>query len=337
MKKKNVIIIECAILLFFCLFNGISYGVGVFNSRDVSKFGNNIVLGASTGESDVEKETLEIPTLKPYPAVGKQKNIIYAKEYALYHKESGKVLFKSQNMESVPMASTTKVMTNYLVVKYCTLDEEITISEQAASQDPVGSLMGIVKGETFTVESLMHGSLLVSGNDASAALAEYVGGKLLKTQDADSDTKIKRFVEEMNSTAVNLKLADTYYVDPVGLNDEGYTTAIDLAKLASVVFENKDISRIMTTANSTVRDINYGHVFNLKNSNRFVTDYFYEGTVGGKTGYTIAAGHCLVVGAQRGGNTLISVILFTNSDTVEASAQEARKLIDDGFSSLQIQ
>jgi D-alanyl-D-alanine carboxypeptidase len=192
--------------------------------------------------------------------------------------------------------------------------------------------MGALAGQRFTVEHLLYASMLVSGNDAAQALAEYGGGLLLKDTDASVEAKTARFVEEMNATARRLGLKDTQYKDPVGLDDLGRSTALDLAKLAGSLNQDPILSRMIGTATITVTDQSGRAGFDLKNSNRLIAEYDYPGSLGGKTGFTPDAGHCLISSAKRDGHTLTAVILKTSDEKNEASAVEARKLLDLGFS-----
>lgn len=271
-------------------------------------------------------------SIKAYPVFlpsGNQE--INAGQYALYDLESGKIIFSSSDLKPVPIASTTKVMTTYLVSLNTKPDEIVSISKEAASQ--TGSLMGIEAGEKISVNNLLYGSLLVSGNDAVFALAEFVGGKLLNNPDAESNVKIYRFVQEMNQKAKELNLQNTHYLDPAGLNDEGRSNATDLAKLTSIMFQVPLLQQIIGTANITVYDELKTQRFDLKNSNRLLEDDKYDGIIGGKTGYTPDAGHCLVTIVKKNNHTIVAVILNTSADTPEASAIENRKLLDLGFKS----
>jgi D-alanyl-D-alanine carboxypeptidase (penicillin-binding protein 5/6) len=293
-----------------------------FSSRPVARAA---VLGVST------EATASTPTpLLPYPIkTGKSDPAINARQYVLYNADSGKVLVQSDSLDAVPIASTTKLMTTYITSKLANPDDQVTISQEGGSQ--VGSLMNLSVGETVSVRNLLYGTLLVSGNDAAFSLGEYIGGKLLHNPNASTDEKIKRFVEEMNTTAKSINMTSTQYKDPAGLNDDGHSNALDLAKLTTLVIQQKELRTVIGTAQTVVTDVTGQDKFDLRNSNRLTADYNYQGNIGGKTGNTPAAGHCLVTSAERNGITLIAVILSTYSEANEASALEARKLLDYGF------
>jgi D-alanyl-D-alanine carboxypeptidase (penicillin-binding protein 5/6) len=123
----------------------------------------------------------------------------------------------------------------------------------------------------------------------------------------------------------------THYADSVGYDDDGTSTAIDLAKLTSKAIADPAMAKIIGTPLITVYSENGYYRYDLRNSNRLVADYQYPGSIGGKTGFTNAAGHCLISAAKRDGSTFVAVILHTISETNEASAVEARKLLENGF------
>ena len=290
-------------------------------SRSVQAQG---VLGAST-DGTVATAPL------PYPVrTGSDRDpLIQAHHYALYNPQSGKLLLSSDAETPAPIASTTKLMTTFIVAEHGNLSDVLTISKEAASQP--GSIMGLKSGERITVENVLLGTLMVSGNDGAMALAEYVGGILLGDPTAPRETRVTRLIEEMNRTATNLGMSQTHYLDPAGLNDDGHSSALDLAKLAHYALEHPTIKSIIGTAVTTVYSEGGGTRHDLRNSNRLVADYNYQGIIGGKTGFTPAAGHCLITAAERNGIKLIAVVLNTYQYTNEASAVEARKLLDWGF------
>jgi len=288
------------------------------------------VLGSSTSASAQRTE------LQPYPVVTAPEPFINARRYALYHVQSGKVLTEQDSDIAVPIASTTKLMTALVTIENePNLDAPVTISPEAARQ--IGSTMELLQGEIITVRELLYGIALVSGNDAALALSEHIGGKLLRDPAASSEQKTSRFVEEMNTRAASLHMLSTQYKDPAGLDDTGRSSALDLAKLTAVTSTFELLRTITSTPTRVSRNIAGTIAHDLRNSNRLVADYFYEGASTGKTGFTPDAGHCLVGSATRNGVTLVAVVLSTYDETKEASAVETRKLLDWGFSSLRFE
>lgn len=322
MKRRSILILLLAVYVA----GGAAFGAWAsrlwLSSNSVKAAGE--VLGASTS-SDLSDNLLSYPTLQD----GAKRAAINARQYVLYHVESGKVLVNQEGDKQVPIASTTKLMTSHLVAKLGDLDAIVTVSKTAASTE--GSIMGLLSGEQISVHNLLYGLMLVSGNDAAHALAEHYGRKLLGNPNATEAEATERFVQEMNTEAAALSLTNTTYKDPAGLNDEGHSTAVDLAKLTSVVNQQDVLHEITTTPTTTVTSVNGGIKHDLRNSNHLVADGSYQGIVSGKTGFTPAAGHCLVTSARQGNNTLVVVILSTYVETKTASATEAKKLLEWGF------
>jgi D-alanyl-D-alanine carboxypeptidase (penicillin-binding protein 5/6) len=305
---------------------GAWYGAQWYSSRPVEAKADS-VKGARTDPGATPYSISKYPSL-----AGVTVPAFQAQEYLLYHVESGKIVLRSNNLSPVPIASTTKLMSTLVAVQNADLNERVVISSTATSIG--GSVAGIYPNENLSVQDLLYGALLVSGNDCIEALAEYVGGKLLNNPHASIDERVARFVMEMNTEAKKLILTDTLYKDPAGLDDDGHSTPLDLAKLVTVNMQNDTLRTIMTTASKTIYDLSGRYHHDLRNSNRLVTDYQYPGMKGGKTGFTDVAGHCLVAASQQNGQTLVAVVLHTFSQASDASAIEARKLLDFGFKNI---
>jgi D-alanyl-D-alanine carboxypeptidase (penicillin-binding protein 5/6) len=293
------------------------------------------VLGASTETQDAVPDS-KAPALGERPTFTAPAGFrLAAGQAVLYDQESGMVLY-SQSVHQAPIASTTKMMTALIATRELSdLSVETTVSAHAAAQVP--SRMGLYAGEKVSIQSLLYGMLMVSGNDAANAVGEYVGGKLLGNPDAPTDAKLTRFVQEMNDTAAKLHMADTKYADPAGLDDHGHSSALDLAKLAGPFTAQPAIAAIISKATAQVTDSD-NQLFPMVNSDRLVQDSaYFPGILGGKTGYTphtaedAGAGHCLVATAHRNGHTITVVILDTDSDDNEASQIEARKGLEAAF------
>ncbi|HSI20614.1 MAG TPA: hypothetical protein VLA04_02825, partial [Verrucomicrobiae bacterium] len=188
MKRTTVLTslgsISLSVILAFSAWVGLAF----MRSKPVS---TDRVLGASSSEVSVT------PTPLPYPVRSEAKApTIQARRYALYNPDSGKLLEGKDANLQVPIASTTKLMTTYVIARMGQTSDEIVVSREAAFQ--IGSLMNLRPGEKITIDSLLKGALLVSGNDAAMALAEYGGGRLLANPSAPREERVARFVEEMN-------------------------------------------------------------------------------------------------------------------------------------------
>jgi D-alanyl-D-alanine carboxypeptidase (penicillin-binding protein 5/6) len=326
---KRTTLFSAIATLYIALASTVS--LGLTHSWTISR--PSIPYGAVQGVSTVSliSAAVATPDVSDYPALIRPitPSSVAAHEFALYHVQSGKVIAQSNNLDPVAIASTTKLTSSVLISRYLPLDTPIIISHEAANQ--IGSLMGVREGERYTAADLLQGMLMVSGNDAAYALAETAGGVILSKPDAPYQDRITAFVEKMNEFATSIHATKTHYQDPAGLNDDGHSDALDLAKVASVVNSIPTLQRITATANATASDESGRHTYALKNSNRIVSEYDFAGAGMGKTGFTPAAGHCLVASATRNGNTLIAVVLNTYSTASDASALAARDLLDRGF------
>lgn len=211
------------------------------------------------------------------PRVARQLPIISARSAIILDPSSGNIIFsKNPNLRFTP-ASTTKIMTALVALNHYKTNEVLTVSKL----DVIGSKIYLLPGEQITVENLLYGLLLNSGNDAAYTLAQnFPGG-------------IKGFVEEMNNTARTLNLTNTYFTDPAGLNDDGnYTTALDLTRLAKEALKNPVFTKIVATREKTVLDVTGKTSHKLTNLNRLLWDV--PGVIGVKTGFTQKAGGVLV-------------------------------------------
>jgi D-alanyl-D-alanine carboxypeptidase len=231
----------------------------------------------------------------------------------LFDLDSGRVLWQLNPELRAPIASLTKMMTALLVVQSSPSSALVRISREAVSAQ--GSVVGkLPLGKEVPVEAVMYGLLLPSGNDAAVALAEHVAGS------------VRRFVREMNEEAAVLGLSCTQYSTPSGYVDQGnFSCPADLAELAYDDLAQPRIARIAGTVSVVLPfPIKGGKLF-LYNNNPILI-YGYPGASGLKTGYTTAAGTCLVATAERDGVRLGAVLL--NSP---APGTQAQRLLDAGF------
>lgn len=218
----------------------------------------------------------------------------------------GEVVFEKNADERMLIASTTKIMTALVALENAKLDDRVEIPAQCCGVE--GSSMYLRPGDEYTLEELIRGLLLVSGNDAASAIAVHTAG---------SEGK---FVAMMNSRARSLGMADTHFENPHGLDaPEHYSTARDMGRLMAVCMNNPDFARISAMTSSAVG----GQT--LINHNRLLS--LCQGCTGGKTGYTQAAGRCLVSCCQRGEGCFICVTLSAPDDW-----NDHMKLYDWAFS-----
>lgn len=245
---------------------------------------------------------------------------IDASAYLLQDFYSGSILLEKNIDNRVQPASLTKLMTAYVVFTHLEsgkikLSDQVKISDKAWRMG--GSRMYLETNTLVSVESLIKGMVIQSGNDASVALAEYV---------ANSEAA---FVEQMNSTAQQLKLNGTHYTNCTGLPEENhYTTVRDLAEIAKAII--RDFPKYYKLYSE--REFTYN---GITQSNRNLLLWFDKTVDGVKTGYTESAGYCLIASAKRplsstqGEMRLLSVVMGT--DSKKARATESQKLLDYGF------
>ena len=235
----------------------------------------------------------------------------------IYDRTGKKILFEKNGKKQFKMASTTKIMTATVVLENAKLDDVVTIENKAAWTG--GSRLGLKKDDKITVHDLLYGLLLVSGNDVAVALAIHVGGS------------VEGFAEMMNNKAKELGLTNTHFVTPHGLDeDEHYTTAEELAKMADYAMGIPKFKEIVNTKTYTVRINNNPKT--LTNTNELLGSL--SGVYGIKTGFTNGAGRCLVTGCKRGNLDIITVVL--GADTKKMRTSDSIKLIEYAFKNFQV-
>ncbi|MCX7658505.1 MAG: D-alanyl-D-alanine carboxypeptidase, partial [Oscillospiraceae bacterium] len=215
---------------------------------------------------------------------------VSAASAVLIEAQTGKVLYAKNENEKRPMASTTKIMTALICLESGNLDEQFVVDSSAIKVE--GSSMGLVEGDIVTKRSLCIGMLLPSGNDAANAAAIKIAGSF------------EKFAEMMNERAVKIGMLNTHFVTPSGLDADGhYSTAYDMALLAREALKNPDFKAICSQKNIKLSYGNPPYDRWLKNTNKLLT--YYNGCIGVKTGFTDAAGRCLVSATERNGVCLI--------------------------------
>lgn len=235
---------------------------------------------------------------------------VSAKSAICIHYETGQVLYAKNAEERLPMASTTKIMTALVALEEAALSDVVTVSANA--QGVEGSSMYLKAGQTLSMEELLNGLMLSSGNDAAVAIAEHIAG----SEDA--------FCRRMNQKAQTLGCRDTQFKNANGLPDDAhYTTARELALITGKALENETFRRIVSQKSAVV----CGKT--ITNHNKMLS--LYDGAIGVKTGFTKKAGRTLVSAAERGGVRLISVTLNAPDDW-----DDHTKILDAGFETLEI-
>ena len=238
----------------------------------------------------------------------------------LIEASTGQVLYEKNSHDRRPPASVTKIMTMLLVMEAIDggkikLDDMVRCSEKAASMG--GSQVYLEPGEEMRVRDMLKAVAVASGNDAAAALGEFIAGSL------------EGFVGMMNERAKELGMNDTHFVNCNGLDDpEHLTSAFDIALMSKKLISHPGIFEFTTIWMDSLR----GGKFGLVNTNKLIR--FYEGANGLKTGSTGEAKYCLSASAKRGGMDLIAVILGAPSSKERFA--DASKLLDYGFANYAI-
>ncbi len=233
-----------------------------------------------------------------------------AEKAILVDAATGRVLYEKNADERSLIASTTKIMTALVVCEQCNVLDRMRIPKEAVGIE--GSSMYLQEGEVLTLQELLYGLMLHSGNDAAVALAIYCGGT------------VEGFAEMMNDKARVLGMTQSHFENPNGLDSPGhYSTARDLAILASYAMKNPIFYKTVSTKTVTV-----GNRY-LRNHNKLL--WQVAGADGVKTGYTKAAGRILVSSATRDGRRLIAVTINDPDDWNDHGA-----LLEEGFSRYQV-
>lgn len=220
--------------------------------------------------------------------------------------DTHQVLYSQNLFEKLYPASTTKILTAYIILKNCDLNATVTVSHDAANPGHSSSVCGLKEGDVITVQDLLYGLLLESGNDAAIALAEYCSGS------------VEEFAKLMNSTAKSFGATNSSFVNPSGLPDENhYTTIYDMY----LIFSNAiSLESFVAIISSQTHDVAYTNAQGaavsktFKNTCGYLTGAYTTPenvtVTGGKTGTTGEAGHCLVLLSQNAKNERIISIVY---------------------------
>lgn len=237
---------------------------------------------------------LALALLAMFPLTARAEEIegIGAAGAALFMVDGSRQLYGLNEHARLPMASTTKIMTALLAIERCHPNEMVEVPDEAVGTE--GSSIYLARGEHMSMQDLLHGLMLTSGNDAAVAIAVHVAGS------------VEAFAALMNARAKELGCENTNFVTPNGLHDkEHYTSAYDLGLIACEAMRSEVFRSIVST---TYYKTSTGDTLRtLKNKNK--TLWEYEGGNGIKTGFTKASGRCLVFSAERGGVMLVGVAL----------------------------
>lgn len=255
-------------------------------------------------EKDLGFDDKALLSVSPIPSLISEDlgaSAIYADSALAIDLETQSILFEKQSYERRPIASLTKLMTAYIVLKENDPTAIVTVSANAASAE--GSQMGLNSGEQITVKNLLYGLFIESGNDAAVALAEFNAGSE------------SAFIEKMNTEAKTLGLENTHYANTSGLdNSNAYSTAHDLITLSTHLLKDESVREIVKNSSIEVSGTN-GEIHKLTNTNILLGQLGIEGL---KTGTTPLAGECLLALAKtEEGHEVVTVVLGSSERFVD--------------------
>lgn len=273
---------------------------------------------------------LTLSALAPTAAAALTDPALEATAALLVEPTSGTVLYELNADETRYPASTTKIMTALVTLENADLTQQVTVEEGDFTHVTAdSSVAGFEPGEVLTVEQLLYGLMLPSGNDASYILARAVAG--------DVDT----FVQMMNDRAAELGCTGTHFANPCGLHDDNhYTTARDLMRITQAAMANPTFAQIVSTPSFELPVTNLQEARTLENSNLLLdstSSVYYAPAQGIKTGNTTEAGRCLVAAASQDDVTLYSVVLGCADAEIPASLTETKRLFEWAYAEWSVQ
>lgn len=242
----------------------------------------------------IKQEVIPLPTPAPYPVniTGKQAPEVTAFSVYIVDGASGVPMFSKNESEPVPPASTTKLMTALVALELYKPDEIVTVKESSAD----GQLMNLVVNERMTVENLLHGMLIHSGNDAAEQLAMH------------HQFGYAAFINAMNEKAKILHLSQSSFTNSVGYDEPNHLmSAKDLSRIARLAMKQSLIAQIVGIPQITISDVDHTIYHQLKSTNVLLGKI--PGVSGIKTGYTQEAGEALVTQIDRNGHSVVIVVL----------------------------
>lgn len=311
MNRKYLTHLIIFVVVFVQIFTPAIYAADATNAN------TNAVENLTIDQDNVVDDAPMPDTNEPYKMVTAD-NIedMTAQAAILIDATTGRVLYERNADKKELPASTTKMMTAILALENSNEDDVVSIDDRAIDED--GSSIYLHTGDKMKMGELLQATMLASGNDGADAIAYYIG-----------DGSLEKFVQMMNDKAKEIGTQNTHFNNPHGLTDKNhYSSARDLAKIAAYGMEKPEFRKIVSTKEQIINwEQPQGRTEDFGSTNRLLWNY--DDVLGIKTGYTEAAGGCLVTAAKQDGVTLIAVVL----KTVDSRARfiEGRALLDYGF------
>lgn len=279
-------------------------------------------------ETNTEDETEEVMETalnikNPYIAIDAVSAILL--------EDSGKVLFYKNPTENIYPASTTKLVTALVALDLCEPDDQITVGNEIYNIAEDSSRANLKEGQKLTLQMLLEGMLLPSGNDAAYTIATFIGRISLDNRKASNQEAIQEFVRLMNQKVQELGLQDTCFKNPDGYDEEGqYTTAYDMGIIAIAALSNNNICEI--ARKSKIRNTFLsGEDITWYSTNKLIisgSGKYYRYAIGLKTGSSALAGSCLISAAQKDNHTYVSVVM---NSTETGRWEDSIDLLDYGI------
>lgn len=311
---KKILILQLILVIIFTNCNVFADDI---DEEDEDNNSNNVI-----SSEEIESTNQAISNSKLVNKAMDKINVpsLNSRKVIVYDRLSGKKVYGKNENKETAMASTTKIMTAIIVIENCkNFNDIVVIPAKAANIG--GSRLKLNVNDKVTVNDLLYGMLLRSGNDAALALALYTGGT------------IENFAEMMNQKASLLGLLHTHFVTPHGLDDPNhYTTCYELAKITDYALKNDKFSEIVKTKTATIK-IN-DSPREIKNTNEILCSNI-DGVYGVKTGFTNNAGRCLVTSIKK--NDMDFIIVVIGADSRKYRASDTLKLIQYSFQAFHVE
>lgn len=259
-------------------------------------------------DDNLELEDLENIPISEASTLSSNEPITYSKNIIVIDRKTLLPLYEKNAYTKVAMASTTKILTCILALENCSGNEIVTVSKKASSVS--GSTLGLISNMKISINDLLYGLMLRSGNDCAIAIAEHISGS------------VENFSILMNKKATELGLQNSNFVTPHGLDDPNhFTTAYDLAILTDYALQNSTFKKIVSTKTCSISFNGFPRT--ISNTNELLGNL--EGVYGVKTGFTFEAGRCLVTACKR--NNLDIIVVVLGADTKKIRTKDSSNLI----------
>ncbi|MEC2074848.1 D-alanyl-D-alanine carboxypeptidase [Metabacillus fastidiosus] len=244
---------------------------------------------------------------------------VTGKNAILLDKDTGRILFSKNGEEKIYPASTTKIMTALIALENGNLHDYITVGNEAALKLQGESTAYLAEGQVLTLEELLSGLLLQSGNDAARTIAIHIAKEVGNNPNFSNEEALAYFAGLMNKKAKEVGAKDTHFVNPNGLHDPNhYTTALDMTLITKEALKNEQFQQLVSRETYSDGKVTYHNTNRLLKKN---DPYYFEGANGIKTGFTTEAGRCLISSVSRDGRNLLSFVFHSTgkgvySDTI---------------------